>query len=105
MILAITVVALISIAINVWYALWDCAVRKNKHNVGEYVFVRTIGGPVLARIEKIMWESSVPPLIDGPIYYVFYVDTEKYVRIPESAIFCEFKGETVSRTEERAKNA
>lgn len=93
MILAITVVALISIAINVWYAFWKCTVKKNKHKVNEYVFVRTIKGPVLARIERVFWESSIPHSIDGPIYNVFYVDTEKYVRIPESAIFCEFKGE------------
>lgn len=78
MISTIAALALISIAINVWYAFWRCTVKKNKHYVGEYIFVRTIGGPVLAMIEKIMWESSVPPLIDGPIYYVFYVDTEKY---------------------------
>lgn len=94
MIVVITVVALIaSITINVWYAFWRCTVDKNKHYVGEYIFVRTIKGPVLARIEKIFWESSVPHSISGPIYYVFYTDTEKYVRIPESAIFCEFKGE------------
>ena len=93
MIVAITVVALVSIAINVWYAFWKCTVKKNKYNVNEYVYVRTIRGPVLARVDKITWESSVSHSIDGPIYNVFYVDTEKYVRIPESAIFCEFKGE------------
>lgn len=94
MIVVVTIVALIaSITINIWYAFWRRTVEKNKHHVGEYIFVRTIKGPVLARIEKIMWESSVPPVIDGPIYYVFYTDTEKYVRVPESAIFCEFKGE------------
>ncbi len=93
MIFAITVVALISIAINVWYAFGRCTVKKNKHNVNEYIFVRTIKGPVLARVDKITWESSVSHSIDGPIYNVFYVDTEKHVRIPESAIFCEFKGE------------
>lgn len=93
MILAITIVALISIAINIWFAFWQCTVKKNKHYVGEYIFVRTIKGPVLARIEKIFWESNTSGLIDGPIYYVFYTDTEKYVRISESSIFCEFKGE------------
>ena len=48
---------------------------------------------MLARIDGITWESSVPQLIDGPVYNVYYVDTEKHVRISEGAIFCKFKGE------------
>lgn len=68
-------------------------VRKNKYEVNDYVYIKTIGGLLLARIDGITWESSVPQLIDGPVYNVYYVDTEKHVRISEGAIFCKFKGE------------
>lgn len=57
------------------------------------MYIKTIGGLLLARIDGITWESSIPQLIDGPVYNVCYVDAEKHVRIPESAIFCKFKGE------------
>lgn len=68
-------------------------VHKNKYKVGDYVYIRTTGGLFVARIDSIVWESSIPQLIDGPVYNVYYVDAEKHVRIPESAIFCKFKGE------------
>lgn len=67
-------------------------VHKNKYEVNDYVYIKTIGGLLLARIDGITWESSIPNLIDGPTYNLYYVSTEKHVRLPESAIFCKFKG-------------
>lgn len=68
-------------------------IPKNKYEVGDYVYIKTIGGLLLARIDGITWESSVPDLVDRPTYNLYYVSTEKHVRLPESAILCKFKGE------------
>ena len=86
----ITLVIVIANFIGLLLFRW---VRKNKYEVNDYVYIKTIGGLLLARIDGITWESSIPQLIDGPVYNVYYVDAEKHVRISESAIFCKFKGE------------
>lgn len=74
-------------------------VHKNKYKVGDYVYIKTIGGLLLARIDSIAWESSVPDLVDSPTYNLYYVSDEKHVRLPESAIFCKFKGERLVTNE------
>lgn len=99
MINLITVVALIFIVIDIWYTFWTCPVKKNKYEVNEYVYVKTIGGPLLARVDGVFWESSLPHLIDGPSYNLYYVDAEKHVRLSESAILCKFKGERLITNE------
>ena len=67
-------------------------VHKNKYEVNDYVYIKTIGGLLLARIDGITWKSSIPQLIDGPTYNIYYVSTEKHVCLPEGDIFCKFKG-------------
>lgn len=99
MINLITVVAAILIVLNVWDTFSSCRVKKNKYEVNEYVYVKTIGGPLLARVDGVFWESNVPHLIDGPSYNLYYVDAEKHVRLPESAILCKFKGERLITNE------
>lgn len=67
-------------------------VRKNKYKVGDYVYTRTAEGLLLARIDSIVWKSNTPDLVGDPTYNVYYVSTEKHVRLPEDAILCKFKG-------------
>lgn len=74
-------------------------VKKNKYEPNDYVYVKTIGGPLLARVEKVVWESSVSPLVDGPIYYLYYVESETRTHLLESAILCKFKGERLITNE------
>lgn len=74
-------------------------VKKNKYEPNDYVYVKTIGGPLLARVEKVVWESSVSPLVTGPIYHLYYVESEKNTHLPESAILCKFKGERLITNE------
>ena len=68
-------------------------VRKNKYKAGDYVYTKTAEGLLLARIDSIIWKSNTPDLVGDPTYNVYYVSTEKHVRLPESAILCKFKGE------------
>lgn len=68
-------------------------VHKNKYKVGDYVYTRTTEGLFVARIDSIVWESNIPGLIDRPTYHVYYFSTKKHACLPESAIFCKFKGE------------
>ena len=86
-------IALVIIIANFIVSFLFRWVHKNKYEVNDYVYIKTIGGLLLARIDGITWESSIPQLIGGPVYNVYYVDAEKHVHIPESAIFCKFKGE------------
>lgn len=99
MINVITVIAAILIVLSVWDTLSSCRVKKNKYEVNDYVYVKTIGGPLLARVDGVFWENSLPHLIDGPSYNLYYVGTEKHVRLSESAILCKFKGERLITNE------
>lgn len=74
-------------------------VKKNKYEPNDYVYVKTIGGPLLARVEKVVWESSVSPLVTGPIYHLYYVESETRTHLLESAILCKFKGERLITNE------
>ena len=55
MINLITVVAAILI-VNVWDTFSSCRVKKNKYEINEYVFVKTIGGPLFAGYRD--WETD-----------------------------------------------
>lgn len=70
-------------------------IPKNKYKVGNYVYTRTAEGLLLARIDSIIWKSNTPDLVGDPTYNVYYVSTEKHVRLPEDAIFCKFKGKEI----------
>lgn len=67
-------------------------VPRNKYKVGDYVYTRTAEGLLLARIDSIIWKSNTPDLVGDPTYNVYYISTEKHVRLPEDAIFCKFRG-------------
>lgn len=88
--LFVALVIIIGNFISLYLFRW---VPKNRYKVGDYAYIKTIGGLLLARIDGITWESNIPDLIDGPMYNLYYVDADKHVRLPESAIFCKFKGE------------
>lgn len=68
-------------------------IPKNKYKAGDYVYTRTAEGLLLARIDSIIWKSNTPDLVGDPTYNVYYISTEKHVRLPEDAILCKFKGE------------
>lgn len=86
-------ITVVAVAVGLWYIIALRTVKRNKYEVHDFVYIKTIGGLLLARIDSITWESSVPHLIGGPTYDLYYVDAEKHACLPESAILCKFKGE------------
>ena len=89
LIFAVSLLIIVNL-VGLFFFRW---VRKNKYKAGDYVYTKTAEGLLLARIDSIIWKSNTPDLVGSPTYNVYYVSTEKRVRLPEDAILCKFKGE------------
>lgn len=79
-------------------------VHKNKYKVGDYVFMKSDDGHLeLAEIVYIEWNMRYDDIVDRPTYGVNFIEGEHKGfgrdEIPESAIFCKFKGERLIRNE------
>ena len=82
-------------------------VRKNKYKVGDYVFMKSDDGHLeLAEIVYVKWYMRYDDIVDRPTYGVNFIEGEhkgfSRDNIPESAIFCKFKGERLVLNEENS---
>lgn len=75
-----------------------CWVHKNKYKVGDYVFMKSDNSHLeLAEIEYVEWYMHYDDIVDRPTYGITFIEGEhkgfSRDNVPESAIFCKFKGE------------
>lgn len=82
-------------------------VHKNKYKVGDYVYMKSDNSHLeLAEIVFVEWHICCDNIVNRPTYGVNFIEGEhkgvdRY-DIPESAIFCKFKGERLVLNEENS---
>lgn len=79
-------------------------IPKNKYKVGDYAYMMSDGRHLeLAEIVFVEWHIRCDDIVTRPTYGVNFIEGEHKGfgrdEIPESAIFCKFKGERLIRNE------
>ena len=94
LIFAVSLLIIVNL-VGLFFFRW---VRKNKYKVGDYVYKKSDNGRLeLAEIVYVDWYMRYDDIVDRPTYGITFIEGEHKGfgrdEVPESAIFCKFKGE------------